>query len=81
MATKYDASSRYRLDSTGRIATRRLNTSSVYTLYRVVAGDTLETIASRHFGTPKRYWEIADANPQVQFPLDIVVGEVLRLPR
>ena len=81
MAAKYDAASRYRVDDSGQLATRQLSTTTVYTLYRVVAGDTLETIAARHFGNHRRYWEIADANPQVQFPLDIVVGDTIRLPR
>jgi nucleoid-associated protein YgaU len=48
--------------------------------YVVREGDTLENIATRMLGLPTRYWEIADINPQVKFPLDLEVGTVLRLP-
>jgi nucleoid-associated protein YgaU len=43
-------------------------------------GETLETIATRVLGNPLRFWEIADLNPQIKFPLDIATGTVLRLP-
>ena len=76
----YDASSRYRLNVTGREASRGDKTTGKYTLYRVVDGDTLENIAARRLGSSSRYWEIADMNPQIKFPLDIKTGDLIRIP-
>jgi nucleoid-associated protein YgaU len=81
MSVNYDAASRYRLDSTGLTASRISVNVRNYTLYIVRQGDTLEAIAARQYGNMRRYWEIADANPQVQFPLDLVMGQAIRLPR
>ena len=80
MTANYDASSRYRLDSSGQLATRTDITNRNYILYTVRQGDTLETLAARYFGNIKRYWEIADLKPQIQFPLDIKLGDVIRIP-
>ena len=77
----YDASSRYLVDDTGRYATPKPNTrSSRYSLYVVKAGDTLERIALKSLGSTRRAWEIADLNPQVKFPLQLTVGDTLRVP-
>jgi nucleoid-associated protein YgaU len=81
MASNYDLSSRYRMDANNQSASRVTPTRPKYTTYRVTAGDTLESIAARYLGNQKRYWEIADLNPQVQFPWDISVGDVIRLPQ
>lgn len=81
MASNYDLSSRYRMDDDGRAATRIPLSRTSYTTYRVKSGDTLESIAAKYLGNQQRYWEIADLNPQVQFPWDIVVGESIRLPQ
>lgn len=80
MATKYNITSRYKLDATGITASRIPIDVSTYTTYFVKEGDTLESIASRYLGNQRRFWEIADLNPQIQFPLDIKVGDVIRLP-
>lgn len=78
---RYDATSRYEVDTDGQHASRRAYLSNLrYITYTVKEGDTLESIATRHLGNPLRFWEIADANPQVKFPLDITTGTVLRLP-
>jgi nucleoid-associated protein YgaU len=49
-------------------------------LYTVKQGDTLENIAARILGTTERYWELADLNPQVKFPLDLNTGDTIRIP-
>lgn len=77
---QYDTLSRYRNDASGKTASRLPPDRRVYTTYVVRAGDTLESIATRALGNPRRYWELADINPQIKFPLDISVGTVLRLP-
>jgi len=76
----YDAASRYKLTTTGKEAKRGERITGKYTLYTVRSGDTLENIAMRRLGSPTRYWEIADMNPQFKFPTDIDVGDVIRIP-
>lgn len=77
----YAPTSRYKSDAVKITASRRPSTSGrQYTLYVVREGDTLERIARAHLGTSNRWWEIADMNPQVKYPLNLTVGTVLRLP-
>jgi nucleoid-associated protein YgaU len=78
----YDANSRYSADPDRKTATRApINYSQKqFSLYTVKAGDTLENIASRRLGSQRRYWEIADINPQIKFPIDLQPGTVLRIP-
>lgn len=76
----YSSSSRYSRSAGQQIAERSVPSSSQYTLYTVREGDTLETISARLFGTTERYWEIADLNPQIKFPLDLRTGDTLRIP-
>lgn len=80
MTARYDALSRYTLDISGQSATRGPLKKKQYSIYVCREGDTLENIATRHLGSPLRYWEIADMNPQVKFPTDLSAGTVLRLP-
>lgn len=81
MSAVYDSTSRYSLDTSGQSASRGGIVRRAYTLYTVRDGDTLETIATKMLGSPTKYWQIADMNPQVKFPLDISAGTTLRLPR
>lgn len=76
----YTSTSRYSVDTTGKLALRGPLNDSSYTLYTVREGDTLERIAARLLGTTERYWEIADLNPQIKFPIDIDTGDVIRIP-
>ena len=76
----YSSNSRYSRSTGQQVVERSVPTPSQYTLYTVREGDTLETISARLFGTTERYWEIADLNPQVKFPLDLTTGDTLRLP-
>jgi nucleoid-associated protein YgaU len=75
----YSVQSRY--TSNGKEADRIGQVGSRYVPYTVRQGDTLEGISLRHLGDTKRYWEIADLNPQVKFPTDLVVGMIIRLPK
>ena len=49
--------------------------------YTVSAGETLESIASKIYGDPTQFWRIADINPQIKFPIDLVPGTVIRIPQ
>lgn len=77
----FDASSRYQLDTSGQTASPKAKVLTAYTLYRVMQGDTIRSLAARALGNDRRWWEIADINPQVKYPEDLVVGSVLRMPR
>jgi nucleoid-associated protein YgaU len=47
--------------------------------HTVVAGETIELLAFRYFGSSAAWWLIADANPAA-FPLDLPPGTVLAIP-
>jgi nucleoid-associated protein YgaU len=76
----YKNSNRYRLSNGNRTADRVGYTSVSYYQYTSVDGDTFERLAARVLNDPTRYWEIADINPQVEWPDAIPVGTVLRIP-
>lgn len=76
----YSSSSRYSISENGQNAVRSVPRGARYTLYTVKQGDTLENIAARILGTTERYWELADLNPQVKFPLDLNTGDTIRIP-
>lgn len=50
------------------------------TYYTVVQGDTLDSIAHKHYNNTQLWWAIMDANPQYQSELDINAGDVLCIP-
>lgn len=77
----YDVTSRYKKDESGISASRKSLTTGRYYLYTVRDGDTLERIAKKALGSTLRYWEIADMNPQIKYPLDLSVGDVIRVPK
>lgn len=76
----YRSSSRYRLSSGGMLAERVDEESTVYYQYISRQGDTFQVLAARLLNDGNRYWEIADINPQVQWPDVIPTGTVLRIP-
>ena len=77
-----DTTSRYALDASGQTASAKINTDGVqYSLHLIGQGDTISNVAARLLGNDRRWWEIADINPQVKFPEDLVVGDYLRIPR
>lgn len=49
--------------------------------YTVKSGDTVENIAAKVYGDPTQFWRIADINPQIKFPMDLVPGTVIRIPQ
>lgn len=81
MSTVFDVTSRYQIDDNGITASPKDKLSVLYTLYRVIDGDSMLNIAARHLGDDRRWWEIADINPQVKYPDDLVVGSLIRIPR
>jgi hypothetical protein len=51
-----------------------------YVYYTVVVGDRLDLIAQRMWGVPDYWWKIADVNPEVWYPDDLVIGSNIRIP-
>lgn len=45
----------------------------------VVAGETMEYLAWRYFGSSDAWWRIADANPLI-FPLDLPTARAVSIP-
>lgn len=84
--------SRYRLTSTIQNTDADKQVNSVHVLrkttvipgttrpYTTVAGDTLEKIAEREYGDANKWYVLADANPEVFWPLDLLEGVVIRIP-
>jgi hypothetical protein len=77
----FDVTSRYQLDASGQTASPKPKVTVNYYLYRLVQGDTMLNLAARTLGSDRRWWEIADINPQIKYPEDLVVGSVIRMPR
>ena len=48
--------------------------------YTTQAGDTMESLAFEAYGDATKWYIIADANPQVFFPLDLEVGVEIVIP-
>lgn len=80
MPSSYSPSSRYSVDDNNQTASRTSVTKVNFRTHRVRSGDTMDRIAHLAYGDVNRWWEIADMNPQVKFPLDLTPGQVLRIP-
>jgi nucleoid-associated protein YgaU len=76
----YKTTSRYELSDDGRSANRKPQDLVGYAVYTSRDGDTFALLASQFLGDSTRYWEIADINPQIEWPDRIPAGTVLRIP-
>lgn len=43
-------------------------------------GDSFQLLATTLLGDAHRWWELAEANPQVRYPFDLKMGDVLVVP-
>jgi len=50
------------------------------TQYTVIGGDRIDLIAHRQYGDPTLWWVIAVANDMELLPVDMNVGDTLRIP-
>jgi hypothetical protein len=57
-----------------------ITTGMRYQTYAVLEGDRVDLLAYRMYGDPQLWWLIANANPEVFFPDDLVAGAIIRLP-
>lgn len=46
----------------------------------VTEGDRFDLLAYRFLGNPELWWHIADANPEVFYPEDLIPGMTIRIP-
>ena len=69
----------------GNKQTLYLNTMTIlrspYTVALVRETDDMTKYAYAAYQDPKRWWVIADANPQVFYPLDARPGQGIRVPQ
>lgn len=50
--------------------------------YQVREGDRLDLLATKFYRNPRKWWLIADANPQFLSPEELLVpGQVILVPR
>lgn len=48
--------------------------------YMARDGESMHLIANRFLGSPSLWWRVADANPQVRYPLDLKMADLLVVP-
>jgi hypothetical protein len=53
---------------------------ATFVYYTVLAGDRYDTIANELYGIPDYWWRIADANPEVVYPDQLIPGSIIRIP-
>lgn len=51
-----------------------------FRLYTAKAGDTFESLASREYSDARKWYVIADANPDIFFPLELTPGMQVVIP-
>jgi hypothetical protein len=69
----------------GNKQTVYLNTMVTITYPYVVQllreADSMQEFAYYNYGDSNRWWVLADANPQIFYPLDIIPGQQMRVPQ
>jgi nucleoid-associated protein YgaU len=63
-------------------ATREPLPTEVALTYQVKEGDRLDLLAWKFYRNPRKWWLIADANPDCMSPEELLVpGRILNIPR
>ena len=63
-----------------RISVRTDSYPTTFISYVTTDRESFESIASKVFGDPQRWWEIADINTHVKYPNYITPGTAIRVP-
>jgi nucleoid-associated protein YgaU len=63
-----------------KIRKTTISPSAGFRLYTTRAGDTFEKLAASEYGDARKWYVIADANPDVFFPMDLEVGIQIVIP-
>lgn len=53
---------------------RRITEQQGYVLHMLVEGDRLDSLAHNYYGDPRLWWVIAQANPGLLTPADLIYG-------
>ena len=61
--------------------TAYVDDSTIYTLYTVVNGDTLDSIALRFYNNPTLFWVICSFNRILDPFKDLEVGTTIKVPK
>ncbi|WP_156477464.1 LysM peptidoglycan-binding domain-containing protein [Falsihalocynthiibacter arcticus] len=56
----------------GGLMPRRISTQDGYILHMLVSGDRLDKLALHYYGDPRLWWVIAQANPGLLTPADLL---------
>ena len=62
------------------VPTRVVYPPTTYTRHLVKQGDRFDSMAFEAYGDAEFWWVIADANPQIFYPDDLMPGSVLNIP-
>lgn len=76
----YSSIDRYTTIEGGRFAERKPQEIIRYNVYMSREGDTFERLAAIYLGNSRLYWQIADINPQIEWPDQIEAGTSIRIP-
>lgn len=76
----YASTDRYVISNDKTIAERKSEETLRYSVYMARDGDSFEKLAAMYLGNSRLYWQIADINPQVEWPDNIEAGTSIRLP-
>lgn len=83
--SRHDGAAGYRVEIGGEeielLAPRVAPPGRPSLVHRVAAGDRLDLLAARYFGSPFEYWRIADANPGLVPEELLEPGTTLVIPR
>lgn len=52
-----------------------------FTLYSWKSGDRPDLVAYRQLGNSQLWWAIFDINPEIIYPLNILPGTLVRIPK
>ena len=55
---------------------REVVRKTAYVEHQLEVNDRLDSLAQSYYGDPRLWWVIAQANPEVFFPADLVYGTV-----
>lgn len=53
---------------------------STVAYYEWVETDRIDIVSSRFYGDPSYWWRIMDMNPEIENPMEIKPGTILRIP-
>jgi hypothetical protein len=54
--------------------------TSTFTNYVVQGGDRFDNLAYKFLGDPTLWWQLANENPEVFYPDNLIPGTMIRIP-